>query len=325
MKRRTFLAGVVTVASLPRSLAAQTAPKVVRIGWLTAQQASSLTPYLEALRAALAELGYVEGRNLTIEFRFGDDEIERVPALAAELVRLPVDLIVAQGAAAFEMHKLALPIPVVFSMSADPVSAGFVDSLARPRGNMTGVTLMAMELSGKRLELLRDIAPAVHRVAVVGNSEHPGAHFERAYSEERGRRLDLVIDYVPTPTRDALTKAFATMSANPPQAISVLPDGFAVQNRRSIIDFATSLRVPVISGWPVFAQSGALYTYGPRLTESYRRLAYYVDRILKGAKPADLPIERPTKFELVLNAKVARTLGLAFPLGLLALADEVIE
>jgi len=308
MKRRTFLAGVLAVASLPRSLAAQTAPKVVRIGWLTAQQASSLTPYLEALRAALAELGYVEGRNLTIEFRFGDDEIERVPALAAELVRLPVDLIVAQGAAAFEVHKLALPIPVVFSMSADPVSAGFVDTLTRPRGNMTGVTLMA-----------------VHRVAVVGNPEHPGAHLERAYSEERGRRLDLVIDYVPTPTRDALTKAFATMSANPPQAISVLPDGFAVQNRRSIIDFATSLRVPVISGWPVFAQSGALYTYGPRLTESYRRLAYYVDRILKGAKPADLPIERPTKFELVLNAKVARTLGLAFPLGLLALADEVIE
>jgi putative tryptophan/tyrosine transport system substrate-binding protein len=124
MKRRTFLAGVLAVASLPRSLAAQTAPKVVRIGWLTAQQASSLTPYLEALRAALAELGYVEGRNLTIEFRFSDDEIERVPALAAELVRLPVDLIVAQGAAAFEVHKLALPIPVVFSMSADPVSAG---------------------------------------------------------------------------------------------------------------------------------------------------------------------------------------------------------
>jgi putative ABC transport system substrate-binding protein len=325
MKRRLFLASVLAVASLPRSLAAQTAPKVVRIGWLTAQQASSLTPYLEALRAALAELGYVEGRNLTIEFRFGDDEIERVPALAAELVRLPVDLIVAQGAAAFEVHKLALPIPVVFSMSADPVSAGFVDSLTRPRGNMTGVTLMAMELSGKRLELLRDIAPAVHRVAVVGNPEHPGAHLEHAYSEERGRRLDLVIDYVPTPTRDALTKAFATMSVNPPQAISVLPDGFAVQNRRSIIDFATSLRVPVISGWPVFAQSGALYTYGPRLTESYRRLAYYVDRILKGAKPADLPIERPTKFELVLNAKVARTLGLAFPHGLLALADEVIE
>src|SRR5262249_9338660 len=134
-----------------------------------------------------------------------------------------------------------------------------------------------------------------------------------------------VSEDVPTPPGDAPKKAFATMPATPPQAISVLPDGFAVQNRRSIIDFATSLRVPVISGWPVFAQSGALYTYGPRLTESYRRLAYYIDRILKGAKPADLPIERPTKFELVLNAKVARTLGLAFPHGLLALADEVIE
>src|SRR5438132_6173531 len=227
MKRRVFVASLVAMAAMPRTGTAQGAARVIRVGWLTAQQASGLVPYVDAMRTALADLGYVEGRNLVIEFRYGDDVIERVPELAAELVRLPVDLIVAQGAAAFEVHKLALPIPVVFSMSADPVSAGFVDSLTRPRGNMTGVTLMAMELSGKRLELLRDIAPAVRRVAVVGNPEHPGAHLERAYSEERGRRLDLVIDYVPTPTRDALTKAFATMSANPPQAISVLPDGFA--------------------------------------------------------------------------------------------------
>jgi putative tryptophan/tyrosine transport system substrate-binding protein len=325
MKRRTFLAGALAATTLPRALAAQTAPKAVRLGWLTAQQASSLTPYLAAMRAALAELGYVEGRNLTIEFRYGNDAIERVPALAAELVRLPVDLIVAQGAAAFEVRKLGLPLPVVFSMSADPVAAGFVESLTRPRGNMTGVTLMAVEFNGKRLELLRDIVPELRRVAIVGNPEHPGAHLERAFSEETAQRLGLTIDYVPTPSRDELTRAFAAMAANPPQAISVLSDGFAVQNRQSITDFAASLRVPVISGWPVFAQSGALCTYGPRLTESYRRLAYYIDRILKGAKPADLPIERPTKFELVLNAKVAKTLGLTFPPGLLALVDEVIE
>jgi len=217
MKRRVFLASLLAMAVVPRTAAAQGAAKVVRIGWLTAQQASSLVPYVDAMRTALADLGYVEGRNLVIEFRYGDDLIERVPELAAELVRLPVDLIVAQGAAAFEIRGLGLPIPIVYSMSADPVSAGFADSLARPRGNMTGVTLMAVEFNGKRLELLQEIVPELRRVAVVGNPEHPGSHLERAFSEETARRLGLTIEYLPTRMRDELTSVLSAISAHPPQ------------------------------------------------------------------------------------------------------------
>jgi len=325
MKRRVFVASLVAMAAMPRTGTAQGAARVIRVGWLTAQQASSLVPYVDAMRTALADLGYVEGRNLVIEFRYGDDVIERVPELAAELVRLPVDLIVAQGAAAFEIRGLGLPIPVVFSMSADPVSAEFADSLARPRGNMTGVTLMAVEFNGKRLELLQEIVPDLRRVAIVGNPEHPGAHLERAFSEETARRLDLAIEYLPTRTRDELTSVLSAISAHPPQAISLLADGFAIQNRQTIIDFAMRHRAPVISGWPIFARSGAVCTYGPRLTESYRRLAYYIDRILKGAKPDDLPIERPTKFEFVINLRTAKALGLTIPPSLLVRADEVIE
>jgi putative tryptophan/tyrosine transport system substrate-binding protein len=325
MKRRVFVASLVAMAAMPRTGTAQGAARVIRVGWLTAQQASSLVPYVDAMRTALADLGYVEGRNLVIEFRYGDDVIERVPELAAELVRLPVDLIVAQGAAAFEIRGLGLPIPVVFSMSADPVSAGFADSLARPRGNMTGVTLMAVEFNGKRLELLQEIVPDLRRVAIVGNPEHPGAHLERAFSEETARRLDLAIEYLPTRTRDELTSVLSAISAHPPQAISLLADGFAIQNRQTIIDFAMRHRAPVISGWPIFARSGAVCTYGPRLTESYGRLAYYIDRILKGAKPDDLPIERPTKFEFVINLRTAKALGLTIPPSLLVRADEVIE
>jgi putative tryptophan/tyrosine transport system substrate-binding protein len=325
MKRREFLLYLLAMAAVPRTVSAQGAAKVVRIGWLTAQQASSLTPYVSAMRTALADLGYVQGSNLVIEFRYGDDVIERVPELAAELMRLPVDLIVAQGAAAFEIRRLGLPVPVVFSVSADPVSAGFADSLARPPSNMTGLTLMAVEFNGKRLELLQEIVPELRRVAILGNPEHPGAHLERAFSEETARRMGLTIDYLPTRTRDELTSVLTAMTANPPQAISLLADGFAIQNRQTIIDFAMRLRVPVISGWPVFARSGAICTYGPRLTESYRRLAYYIDRILKGAKPAELPIERPTKFEFVVNLGTAKALGLTIPPSLLVRADEVIE
>jgi putative ABC transport system substrate-binding protein len=325
MRRRQFLATGLAASLLTRLGNAQPAGRPARLGWLTAQQASSLTPFLDALRAGLADYGYQEGRNLTIDYRFADDVFERVAALADELVRLRVDLIVAQGAAVFEISNRNLPVPIVYTMSADPVSAGFATSLAQPRGNMTGLTLMAIELNGKRLELLQAILPGLRRVAVIGNPEHPGAHLERAFSEETGKRLGLGIEYMPTRSLDELTAALSAMAGNPPQAITVLADGFAVQNRQRIVEFASKQRVPVVSGWPVFAQSGALFTYGPLLTESYRRLAYYVDRVLKGAKPADLPIERPSKFELVLNLKTAKALGLTLPPSVLARADRVLE
>jgi putative ABC transport system substrate-binding protein len=319
------LAAALGIVALPRDLLAQGAPKIARIGWLTTQQASALAPYLDALRSGLAEFGYEEGRNLVVEYRYGDDVIERVPELATGLVKLPVALIVAQGSAVSVLNRLGLRTPVVYVYSGDPVSAGFAESLAKPLGNMTGLTMMAVNMNGKRLEVLREIIPELRRVAVVGNPAHPGEHHERLFSDETGRRLGLTVTHFLTRTPDELTAAFQAMAADPPQAISVLADGFAIQNRKRIVDFAMSQRVPVISGWSVFAHTGALCTYGPRISDSYRRVASYIDRILKGAKPADLPIEQPTKFELIINLNTGRALNLTIPPTLLARADEVIE
>jgi len=325
MNRRTLLISTLAAAALPGGVAAQGNAKIPRIGFVSAQSAAALAPFVEPFRAGLADLGQIEGRNLVIEFRYADDDVARVPQLAAELISLPVDLIVAQGAAAFVIGKIGVSVPLVYAFSGDPVSAGLAESLARPGGNMTGLTFLWPELTGKRLELLREMVPELRRIAIVANPQHPGEHLERAYSEDAARRLEARIVYFPTRSTDELNAAFAEMTAEPPQAISVFSDGFAVQHRQQMIDFQFSRRVPLIAGWSIFAESGALCTYGPNLRESYRRLANYVDRVPKGAKPADLPIEQPTKFELVLNLKSAKQLGMTVPQTLFARADEVIE
>jgi putative ABC transport system substrate-binding protein len=325
MRRRAFLISAFAIASVRGTAAAQEPSRVFRIGWITAQRAASLTDNIAAFRKGLADFGYFEGRNLIVEFRYGDDAVERVSDLAAELMRLPVDLIVAQGAAVSVLSKLNLRVPIVYVFSGDPVTAGLAESLARPLGNMTGLTFMAAELNGKRLELLNEIVPQLRSVAVIANPAHPGEHVERGYFEGAARDLGLSIAYFPTRTNDELVAAFESITASPPQGISVFADGFAVQNRQSILDFAMRLGVPVISGWSVFARSGAICTYGPRLVESYARLAYYVDRVLKGDRPVDIPIEQPTHFELVVNLRAAKTLGLSIPPSVLVRADEVIE
>jgi putative ABC transport system substrate-binding protein len=323
MNRRRFLISSAVIAMGIRR--APAAGKTFRIGWLTAQRESSLTPFLEAFRAGLAEFGYREGENLAIDYRYGDDNLLRVAPLAVELVRKPVDVLVVQGAAVPLVYELKLSTPAVYVFSGDPVVAGFADSLARPRGNMTGVTFLAAELNAKRLEILRDAVPALRRVAVIANPEHPGSEIERTYSEETARKLGLTIEFFGTATESQLASALAAMDSNPPQAISLFADGFAIQYRQRIIDFGMKHRAPVISGWEVFARSGALCSYGPKLSESYRRLAYYVDRVLKGTPPSELPIERPTKFETVVNLKTARALGLKVPDSILTSADKLIE
>ena len=325
MDRRAFLIFAASVTGLPQIAAAQNSPRTIKIGWLTAQQEASLTPYLAAMRQGFTELGYVEGQNLLIDYRFGDDQLERVPGLAADLVKSGVQLIVAQGAAVSELAKLSLPIPIVYIFSGDPVAAGFADSLSRPRGNMTGVTLMAAELNSKRLEILRDIVPGLRRVAINANPEHHGVNLERANSEETAERLGIAIRYYPTPSAKDLDSALAAIKADPVQAISIFSDGFAVQNRKVIFDFAADQRIPVIAAWSIFARNGAICSYGPLQSEQYRRLAAYVDRIAKGAKPSELPIQQPSKFETVVNLKTAKTLGLSIPPALLASADELIE
>jgi putative tryptophan/tyrosine transport system substrate-binding protein len=325
MNLRTFLASSAAVAIATGCRGAHAATKTFRIGWLTAQREPSLTPFLEAFRSGLAEFGYRENDNLEINYRFGDDNLLRVAPLAAELARRPVDVLVVQGAAVPLVYELKLSTPTVYVFSGDPVVAGFADSLAHPRGNMTGLTFMAAELNAKRLEILWDTIPRLQRVAIIANPEHPGSQIERTYSEKTAQILGLTTEFFGTATEEQLVSAFAAMDPNPPQAISLFADGFAIQYRQLIIDFGMKHRAPVISGWPVFARSGAICSYGPKLSESYRRLAYYVDRVLKGTSPSELPIERPTKFETVVNLKTAKVLGLNMPDTIIASADELIE
>jgi putative ABC transport system substrate-binding protein len=263
MNRRDFLASTVLVATAARYASAQAVTKVFRIGWLTAQRASSLTPFLDVFRSGLAELGYRQGENLEIEYRYGDDNLLRVAPLATELMRQQVNLLVVQGAAVPLVYELKLPMPSVYVFSGDPVVAGIAESLARPGGNMTGLTFMAPELNAKRLELLRDMLPSMGRVAIIANPEHPGSQIERTYSEETAQKLGLETEFFSTATEDQLSAAFAAMDPRPPQAISLFADGFAIQYRQRIIDYGMRHQAPVISGWPIFARSGAICSYGP--------------------------------------------------------------
>ena len=324
MRRRDFMTLIGGAAAWP--VAARAEPqKIARLGWITTAPAAQVNPFLAALRAGLADRGYVEGRNFTIAARYADGEVGAVLPIALELIRLPVDLIATQGPATRELLKVSAAVPIVYVFSADPVLGGVAESLARPGTNMTGVTVMSVELNGKRLALLREFMPQVRHVAILASPTHAGEELEQANSMEMARRLGIMVQFFPTPGPAELEDAYNSMAADPPQAIIVFPDPITFSNRQQIVKFANGQRIPVVSAWADFAEAGALCTYGPKLAESYRRLAYYIDRILKGAKPAELPIERPTVFELVINLKTANVLGIDAPTTLLARADRVIE
>ena len=325
MNRRQMIVASTALASLPRFAAAQYDLRPARIGWITAQRPPSLVPYIQAFRAALAERGFAEGANLTTTFRYGDDDLSKVPALTKELIDGGVDLIVAQGEAVLELRKMNLPVPVVYAYSGDPVAAGLAASLARPNSNMTGLTFLATELNGKRLELLSELVPGVRRVAILANPEYPGESGERTNAEAAAGRLGLDVRYYAARTPGELAAAFTKMTSDRMQAISLFADSFTVQNRVGIIAFSMRQRLPLVSSWPVFADSGALCTYGPRLVDSYQRLAYYADRVLRGTKPADLPVEQPTTIETIVNLKTAEALGLKVPQSVLVRADRVIR
>lgn len=325
LQRRALLAAPIALIGWPVRSAAQPGRAPVRLGWLTAQRPPIFEPYLQAFRAGLAERGYVEGRNLEIDFRFGDDDVRRIPALAAELVKSGVDLLVVQGAAVYEVSRLDLKLPIVYVYSGDPVLAGVAASLGRPGRNMTGLTFMAAELNAKRLELMNEMVPSLRRIALLANPEHPGERDERIVSEGAARNLGLSVRYEPVRNLQELQAALGRLADAPPQAILLFADAFAVQNRVSIIEFGLRVHAPVVSGWPVFAESGALCTFGPRLVDSYRRLADYAVRVLKGERPADLPIEQPTTFETVINLRTAAALGLQVPQSTLLRADRLIR
>ena len=326
MRRREFIEFVCgAVTALPIDLRAAQASRSAHIGFISGLDQSAAADFLNALRDGLATLGYTEPATLKIDGRFADYKRERIPSLIQELEQQRVDIIVTHAAATLPVVMGQHHVPVVYELSADPPNLGLAAELAHPLHNATGVSLMLIEMNGKRLELLHEIAPQITRVAVIANPLHGGMQLERIDFESKGKELGIAVSFFATSNRAELDQALTRLADESPQALVAFSDAFIVDNKNYIINFAMSRRLPVISGWAVMAENGALCTYGPRLAESYRRTAYFVDRILKGSTPAQLPIERPTIFELVVNLNSARTLGVTIPSSVLVRADRVIE
>jgi putative ABC transport system substrate-binding protein len=305
---------------------AQQQGRIWRIGFLSSRRPASLdSDALGAFPRAMRELGYVEGKNLVIEWRFADGKVERLPDLAAELVRLKVDVIVVAGSATRAAQKATTTIPIVMGSAGDPVGAGFVASLARPGGNITGLSILSVDLGPKHLEMLRSMVPRLSSVAVLGNPSNSSHAMTLKSIQAPAQKAGVKILRADATTPSEIADAFSMILKEHAGAVIVVPDGLFQQQRHQIAELATKYRVPSISSFREYVESGLLISYGQNLADSYRRAATYVDKILKGAKAGDLPIEQPTKFELVINLRTAKTLGLTIPQALLLRADEVIQ
>jgi len=302
---------------------AQKPPTVRKIGFLAS--ASGPAGAHEVFRRSLRELGYAEGHNIVIEYRSAEGR-PRLLELANELVREKVEVLVAGGGPAARSAKDATKtIPIVFASSGEPVEGGFVDSIARPGGNMTGMSWLSFELVGKRLELLKEAVPRVSRVAILSNPQHPGEQRELRETQSTARAMGMTLDYYQTRTRAEFDAAYDAISKQHVSGLLVFPEGVTLANRLGIIDFAAKRRLPSMLGWKEYVEAGGLMSYGPNRDESFKRIAVYVDKILKGTKPADLPVELPIRFELVINLKAAKQIGLTIPPNVLARADKVIR
>jgi ABC-type uncharacterized transport system substrate-binding protein len=328
MKRRAFISllGGAAAAWPLAARAQQPAAKVPRIGFLgnsTADlEANLVGPFRDGLRA----LGYEEGRNIVIEYRWAEGEYERFPALIAELVASNVDVIVTAGTpASLAVKKATTTIPLVMVAVGDPVATGLVASLARPGGNITGLTSISSEMEGKRLELLREVVPKVSHIAVLWNAASPIQVIEEGEVRAAAGVLGIKMLSLGVRTREEIDDALATIIRERPDALLVLADRLFLHHRTRIIDFAAQERLPGVHAYRELIEAGGLMSYGPSYADMHRRAAAYVDKILKGAKPADLPVERPVKFELVVNLKAAKALGLTIPPSVIFRADEVIE
>ena len=313
----------------PPPAEAQQPATLARIGCLETGSASGRAQLWEAFRQGLRDLGYVEGQNISLECRWGEGNNDRLPGLAAELARLKVAVIVASATPAARAAQQATPtIPIVVTAVADPVGSGLVASLARPGGNVTGLSMLAAELVAKRLELLKEVVPKVARMAVLW---HPGVHGEgtiRNMLEETksaGRALGVQLQFVEVRRPDGFERAFAAIRKERVGALLVFPSPMFIEERRRIVAQAAKSRLPAVYPWRESAEAGGLMSYGVSLPDQFRRAATYVDKIPKGAKPADLPVEQPTRFELVINLKTAKALGLTIPPSILIRADQVIQ
>lgn len=325
--RRAGLAVVLAIFAGVSFIAAAQAPSgQTRIGRLSPLSAEADAPMLEAFRMGLRELGWIEGKNYTIESRFANGTADRLPALAAELVGRRVDVILAgSNPGTLAAKNATRTIPIVMVTTADPVSGRLVDSLARPGANVTGVTALGQGLNAKRLELLKELAPTVNRVAVLTNPASPYSEPFMKESADASRAYNLQLQLVEVDDPARFDPAFGAMARDRAGALMVLTDVMFITQRRRIVELAALHRLPAIYGEREFIEAGGLMFYGAGLADMYRHAATHVDKILKGAKPADLPVEQPTKFEMVINLKTAKALGLTIPRALLLRADRTIE
>jgi putative ABC transport system substrate-binding protein len=325
MKRREFIALFVGAATWPLAAQAQRTASPRRIGVLLV----GLLPeskQAKHFRLGLRDAGYLEGRDLVIEWRSANGDYDRVPALIADLLRSKVDVIVEDSTVGTELTKRATStIPIVMALVLDPVGSGLVKSLAYPGGNVTGLSMMATELYAKRLQLLKDINPRMIRAAVLWNPDHPFHEKPAAELKAVAPSLSIELSFVDVRTPDQFGTAFSDITRANAQALYVVEDPVFFTHRVAILEMASAARLPTIHELTRWPEAGALMSYGPDLNDLFRRAAFYVARILRGAKPADLPVEQPTKFELAVNLTTAKALGLDLPPTLLALADEVIE
>jgi putative tryptophan/tyrosine transport system substrate-binding protein len=304
---------------------AQQPGKMHRIGFLGAPSRSFFAARMEGFRQGLRDLGYIEGKNILIEYRYAEGNQVRLPDLAAELVSLKVDVIVATGAGGLAAKNATQTIPIVFAAVQDPIATGLVDSLAMPGGNVTGLSILAPELSGKRLELLKEVVPRITRVAFLWGSSSPGALVTKKETQAAGKALGLQLQSLEVRDSKDFDTVFEAATRDRAQALLTSPSSFINTHQARIIEFATKNRLPAMYASPEFVDAGGLMSYAPNYTDQYRRAAIYVDKILKGAKPADLPVEQPTKFEFVINLKAAKQIGLTIPPNVLARADKVIR
>jgi putative ABC transport system substrate-binding protein len=315
---------VLGLLAAPLAVEAQPAGKVYRVGYMSL--APGLSPRSEAFRQGLRDLGYVEGQNITIEYRWAQGKPARLRDLAAELVRLKVDVIVTGGPTATRAAKEATnTIPIVMGFDADPVEAGFVTSLARPGGNITGTAILSPELSAKRLELLKEASPGIFRVAVFSNPAEPVTPLNLRATQVAALALRVQLQFLEVQGLDDFEGAFRAARRERADALIMLPDYFMLFFQKRLVELAAKDRLPAIHWDRGFAEAGGLMAYGASDRDLHRRAAAYVDKILKGAKPGDLPVEQPTKFELIINRKTAKALGLTIPQSLLLRADEIIE
>ena len=326
MKRRALISLLGGAAAWPLAARAQQSHRVPRIGVLLLGTPASFAGRTQAFVEGLRDLGYVEGSTVAIEWKWGQDQVDRLPDLAAELVRSQVDVIVTGGTPpAKTLKNAARTIPIVMAIVGDPVAAGLVDSLARPGGNATGFSIVATDLSGRRLHLLNEIVPGLSSVAVMSNVENPQSQMELSETQSAAGRLDLRLHSVPISADTSIEDALEKIKKEPVQALIVVTDAILYSQRRQILDWTAGNRLPAMYPYREFPEAGGLISYAPNARDLFRRAASYVDRILKGANPGDLPVEQPTKFELIINLKTAKALGLTMPDKLLATADEVIE